>query len=600
MQIYKVPINDMKFLINDFLNLSLYKSIYKNSDFEISDLEMILDEAAKLCEEILLPINQKGDIEACNYNNGIVTTPNGFKNAYKNFIENGWQGIRVSEKYGGQNLPYFMNMFIDEMISSANMSFGLYPGLTSNAIEAIENSASEELKNLYLPKLTKGEWSGTMNLTEPQCGTDLGLSKAIAIPQNDGTFKLTGTKIFITCGEHDLSKNIIHLVLARTPNAPDGIKGISLFLVPKIIPNKDGSLDKKNNLECASIEKKMGINASPTCVMKYDDAKAWLVGDLNKGMQAMFVMMNGARIFVGIQGLGISEISYQSALYYAKERLQGKGINKNKGNNELADPIIVHPEIRKNLCKIKSLNEALRGLIIWTGLHIDISKNSKQIEERQFSDDIVCLMTPIIKSFASDIGCTSSNDALQMYGGHGYIKEHGIEQFVRDARIAPIYEGTNGIQALDLVTRKLQIDNGRLYKNFFKEISQTDFYEIEKNNDLKVYLDVFKKSFEDLKKTTSLILNKNTNDPNELLGPAVDYLKMFALVSLGYTWVKFLLISIRKINESNNEFYNSKLASGKFFIEQILPETYSIKLKIESGSNSYNDYDDKFFDLGFK
>ena len=349
MQVYKAPLKDYKFLIKDFLNTTSRDQLFKNSDIDQNDLNMILDEAAKLCEEVLLPINQSADEEGCIFNKGKVSTPKGFKEAYKNFVENGWQGITVEKKYGGQNLPYFMNMFLDEMISSSNMSFGLYPGLTSNAIDAITKSGSDEIKNLYLPKLSTGVWSGTMNLTEPHCGTDLGLTKTMANPQEDGSYNITGTKIFITCGEHDLSENIIHLVLAKTPRAPEGIKGISLFVVPKIIPNDDGSLGEENSLECGSIEKKMGINASPTCVMHYNEAKGWLVGDLHKGMKAMFIMMNGARLMVGVQGLGIAEIAYQSALHYSKERLQGRSLKGSKNPEKPADPIIVHPEIRKNL-----------------------------------------------------------------------------------------------------------------------------------------------------------------------------------------------------------------------------------------------------------
>ena len=467
MQIYKAPLNDIKFLLNNFLDLSNHQYILSNSDLEISDLEMVIDEAAKICEETLLPLNQSGDLEGCSFDKGKVTTPKGFKEAYKNFIKNGWQGIKVNKNYGGQNLPYFMNMIVDEMVSSSNMSFGLYPGLTSRAIDAIEKSGSEELKDLYLPKLTSGEWTGTMNLTESQCGTDLGLSKTMAIPQDDSLYKITGTKIFITCGEHDLSKNIVHLVLARTPNAPEGIKGISLFLVPKILPNKDGSLGQDNSLQCGSIEKKLGINASPTCVMHYNEAKGWLVGELNKGMKAMFIMMNGARLFVGVQGLGISEIAYQSALYYAKERLQGKATD----SKNIADPIIVHPEIRKNLLHMKSLNEGIRALMMWVGSQFDIIKSSDDNKVKNNAENIIALMTPILKSFATDVGCESANLALQIYGGHGYIKDHGMEQLVRDARIAPIYEGTNGIQALDLVSRKMQMNDGEIIENFFSIIN---------------------------------------------------------------------------------------------------------------------------------
>ena len=347
------------------------------------------------------------------------------------------------------------------------MGFGNYPGLTGNAFEAIKKSASEELKKLYLPRMATGEWTGTMNLTEPQCGTDLGLSKAMASPQKDGSYKLTGTKIFITGGEQDLSENIIHLVLARTPNAPKGIKGISLFLVPKVIPNRDGSLGERNSLACCSIEDKMGIKSSSTCVMHYNDAKSWIVGGLHKGMKAMFIMMNGARLMVGVQGLGMAEVAYQSALFYAKDRLQGRAIGGARYLDRPADPILVHPDVRKNLLKIKSLTEGIRGLIALTAAQVDVARLEKDKYKKQLAEDWVALMTPIIKAFGTDVGSESANLAVQIYGGHGYIKEHGVEQFVRDARISQLYEGTNGIQALDLVGRKLPMHNGRLLRSFF-------------------------------------------------------------------------------------------------------------------------------------
>ena len=548
MQVYKAPLKDYKFLIKDFLNSGSTDLLFKNSGIDQSDLEMILDEAEKLCEEILLPINQSADTEGCTFNKGKVTTPKGFKEAYKNFVANGWQGITVDKKYGGQNLPYFMNIFLDEMISSSNMSFSLYPVLTSNAIEAIEKSASDEIKKLYLPKLSTGEWTGTMNLTEPHCGTDLGLSKTKAQPQEDGSYKITGTKIFITCGEHDMSENIIHLVLAKTPNSPEGIKGISLFVVPKIIPNADGTLGEYNLLECGSIEKKMGINASPTCVMHYNEAKGWLVGDLHKGMQAMFIMMNGARLMVGVQGLGIAEISYQSALHYAKERLQGRSLGGAKFPDKPADPIIVHPEIRKNLLKIKTLTEGLRGLMAWTGLQVDISKIEKDKFKKQTANDWVSLMTPILKSFSTDVGCEAANLALQIYGGHGYIKDQGIEQLVRDSRIAPIYEGTNGIQALDLVGRKMPMHTGRLLKSFFHVVKKY----LEKNSfnyNLNEFIPPLAKSFGRLQQVTSFIASKGLSNPDEAAGPAVDYLKMFSLVAIGYVWTQYAEISSNKKNE---------------------------------------------------
>jgi len=594
MQIYKAPLNDIKFLLNNFLDLSNHQYILSNSDLEISDLEMVIDEAAKICEETLLPLNQSGDLEGCSFDKGKVTTPKGFKEAYKNFIENGWQGIKVNKNYGGQNLPYFMNMIVDEMVSSSNMSFGLYPGLTSRAIDAIEKSGSEELKDLYLPKLTSGEWTGTMNLTEPQCGTDLGLIKTMAIPQDDSSYKITGTKIFITCGEHDLSKNIVHLVLARTPNAPEGIKGISLFLVPKILPNKDGSLGQDNSLQCGSIEKKLGINASPTCVMHYNEAKSWLVGELNKGMKAMFIMMNGARLFVGVQGLGISEIAYQSALYYAKERLQGKATD----SKNIADPIIAHPEIRKNLLHMKSLNEGIRALMMWVGSQFDIIKSSDDNKVKNNAENIIALMTPILKSFATDVGCESANLALQIYGGHGYIKDHGMEQLVRDARIAPIYEGTNGIQALDLVGRKMQRNDGEIIENFFSIINNY-LNNLSTDKKLETIVKQFKKSFDELVFITNHLRSFNKNKINEINGTAVEFLQMFSYVSIGYIWLKLLIISIEKNNDNSNEFLKSKIATGKYYFNKVLPQTSFLKDHILSGASNYNDYKDEYFDSGF-
>ena len=594
MQIYKAPLNDIKFLLNNFLDLSNHQYILSNSDLEISDLEMVIDEAAKICEETLLPLNQSGDLEGCSFDKGKVTTPKGFKEAYKNFIENGWQGIKVNKNYGGQNLPYFMNMIVDEMVSSSNMSFGLYPGLTSRAIDAIEKSGSEELKDLYLPKLTSGEWTGTMNLTEPQCGTDLGLIKTMAIPQDDSSYKITGTKIFITCGEHDLSKNIVHLVLARTPNAPEGIKGISLFLVPKILPNKDGSLGQDNSLQCGSIEKKLGINASPTCVMHYNEAKGWLVGELNKGMKAMFIMMNGARLFVGVQGLGISEIAYQSALYYAKERIQGKATD----SKNIADPIITHPEIRKNLLHMKSLNEGIRALMMWVGSQFDIIKSSDDNKVKNNAENIIALMTPILKSFATDVGCESANLALQIYGGHGYIKDHGMEQLVRDARIAPIYEGTNGIQALDLVGRKMQMNDGEIIENFFSIINNY-LNNLSTDKKLETIVKQFKKSFDELVFIANHLRSFNKNKINEINGTAVEFLQMFSYVSIGYIWLKLLIISIEKNNDNSNEFLKSKIATGKYYFNKILPQTSFLKDHILSGASNYNDYKDEYFDSGF-
>ena len=598
MQSYNTPLNDMKFIVEDFLNSGASNTLFKSKNIELEDFNFILEEASKFCEQILQPINQSGDKEGCVFENGNVKTPKGFKEAYKQFVENGWQGAALDEKYGGQGLPYIFNVFFDEMITSSNMGFGNYPGLTGNAFEAIKKSASEDLKSMYLPKLATGEWSGTMNLTEPQCGTDLGLSKAMAVPQKDGSYNLSGTKIFITGGEHDLSENIIHLVLARTPNAPEGIKGISLFLVPKIIPNSDRSLGKANSLNCGSIEDKMGIKSSSTCVMHYNDAKSWLVGDLNKGMKAMFIMMNGARLMVGVQGLGMSEVSYQSALYYAKERLQGRSLKGIKNPDMPADPIIVHPDVRKNLLKMKSLNEGIRGLIAYTALQVEISKSEEDKFKRQRADDWVALMTPIIKAYATDIGSESANIAVQLYGGHGFIKDHGVEQFVRDAKIAQLYEGTNGIQALDLVGRKLPMHNGRLLRSFFHEVKEY-IEENTHNYNLKEVMPHLMKSFGRLQQVTAFIASKGLADPEEGAGPATDYLKLFALTSLAYIWLKYIDISYRKMNDDPKGFYKAKIATGTYFLNKILPETGSLTSSIMSGASSYTKYENQFFESSF-
>jgi len=592
MQVYKTPLREYKFLLEDFLNLKDH-SILTNRNLEIDDLLMILEEGSKMCEETLLPLNVTGDSEGCTFDNGKVIAPKGFKDAYKIFSENGWQGIKVKEKFGGQDLPYIMNMFLDEMVSSTNMSFGLYPGLTANAIDAIEKNASEELKQLYLPHLTSGKWTGTMNLTEPQCGTDLGLSKTMAKPNDDGSYNITGTKIFITCGEHDLSENVVHLVLARTPNAPDGIKGISLFLVPKIIPENDGTLNIANNVKCGSIEKKMGIKASPTCVMHYENAKGWLVGDLNKGMKAMFIMMNGARLFVGIQGIGLSETAYQSALHYSKERLQGK-LPESKN---IADPIIVHPEIRKNLMYMKSVNDGIRGLMLKAGNAFDIIDSDQTSKLSQTSENLIALLTPILKSFATDKALEITNNALQIYGGHGYITDHGMEQLVRDARILPIYEGTNGIQALDLIGRKFNIHDGKIINDYLSEIEEFLIANDDDQNMLK-FIKLFKSSFMDLKDCVDFIRQIDTKNTKEINAHAMDFLNIFALVAVGYTWLQFIKVSQDKIKEKDDPFYLSKIQLGEFFMTKVIFETKKFKNNIYSSGNLYNKFPDNYFETG--
>jgi len=590
MQVYKTPLREYKFLLEDFLKLKNNK-VLTNRNLEINDLLMILEEASKMCEETLLPLNAIGDQEGCVFDNGKVIAPKGFKEAYKVFSENGWQGIKVKEKYGGQDLPYIMNMFLDEMVSSTNMSFGLYPGLTANAIDAIEKSATEELKQIYLPNLTSGKWTGTMNLTEPQCGTDLGLSKTMAKPNEDGSYKITGTKIFITCGEHDLSENVIHLVLARTPNAPDGIKGISLFIVPKIIPNKDGTLAKENNVKCGSIEKKMGIKASPTCVMHYEEAQGWLVGDLNKGMKAMFIMMNGARLFVGIQGIGLSETAYQSALHYSKERVQGKLSD----SQNIADPIIVHPEIRKNLMFMKSLNDGIRGLMLKAGYAFDLIDSDQSKELSESSENLIALLTPILKSFATDKSMEITNHALQIYGGHGYITDHGMEQLVRDARITPIYEGTNGIQALDLIGRKFNIHNGLIINQYLDQINKF-LNNNQDNNRMHKFIKLFEPSYNDLKDCINFIKEIELSNSQEINAHALDFLNIFALVAVGFTWLQFIQISLSKTENNKDDFYFSKIQLGDFYLTKVIYETKKYKNNIYSSGKLYNEFEDKYFE----
>jgi len=473
------------------------------------------------------------------------------------------------------------------------MSFGLYPGLTANAIDAIEKSATDEIKNLYLPHLTSGKWTGTMNLTEPQCGSDLGLSKTMATPNDDGSYNITGTKIFITCGEHDLSENVVHLVLARTPNAPEGIKGISLFLVPKILPHNDGTLDKKNNVKCGSIEKKMGIKASPTCVMHYEDAKGWLVGDLNKGMKAMFIMMNGARLFVGIQGIGLSETAFQSSLNYAKERVQGKLPE----SENIADPIIVHPEIRKNLMFMKSMNDGIRGLMIRAGHAFDLIDIDQSKELTESSENLIALLTPILKSFATDKSMEITNQALQIYGGHGYITDHGMEQLVRDARITPIYEGTNGIQALDLIGRKFNIHNGLVINQYLDDINS--FLDEHKDNSkMEKFIKLFEPSYNDLRECIDYIRRTDSTNSQEINSHAVDFLNIFALVAVGFTWLEFISISLNKIEDNEDDFYLSKIKLGDFYLTKVIFETRKFKNNIYSSGKLYNEFEDKFFEAG--
>ena len=468
---YKAPVEDALFLLNDVFHLERYGNLPGFAEASPDLVEAILREAAKFSEEVLTPLNRVGDKEGCTrHADGSVTTPKGFKEAYRQIVEGGWIGISVPEEFGGQGLPATMTVIVNEFFCAANMAFAMYPGLTQGAIAALLAHASQDLKAKYLPKMVEGVWTGTMNLTEPHCGTDLGLLRSKAVKQPDGSYKISGTKIFISAGEHDLSENIMHLVLARIEGAPAGTRGISLFLVPKRLVNDDGSLGASNGVSCGSIEEKMGIHGNATCVMNYDGATGWLVGEENRGLNAMFTMMNEARLGVGMQGLAQSEVAYQNAAIYAKERLQGRAISGTKYPDKPADPIIVHPDVRRALMTMRAFNEAARALVLWTALKSDVAHRSDNAKDRQAADDHMGLLTPVIKGVLTDQGFANTVLAQQIYGGHGYIAEHGMEQFVRDARIAMIYEGANGIQALDLVGRKLAKDGGRAIMAFFNEV----------------------------------------------------------------------------------------------------------------------------------
>jgi alkylation response protein AidB-like acyl-CoA dehydrogenase len=590
MPIYKAPLDDIRFILNEVIDAGSLAQLpgYGEATNEANDT--ILEEAAKICEEVLFPLNQSGDAEGCVYENGAVRTPKGFKEAYQTFCQSGWAGLSCKTEYGGQGLPLLLNFVIDEMVCSANMSFGMYPGLSHGAYNAIEKHGTDALKKLYLPKMVEGTWSGTMCLTEPQCGTDLGLVRTKAAPQPDGSYKITGSKIFISAGEHDLTENIIHLVLARLPDAPVGIRGISLFLVPKFLPKPDGSIGSRNGVMCGSIEHKMGIKGSATCTMNFDGATGWLLGKPNKGMSAMFTMMNEARLAVGLQGLGLAEVAYQNAVIYARERLQGRALTGMKFPEKPADPLIVHPDVRRNLLTMKALTEGCRALAFWVGRELDVETKHTDEKTREAAGDFVALMTPIIKSFLTDAGFDVANIAMQIFGGHGYIREQGMEQYVRDARITQIYEGTNGIQALDLVGRKMAEDYGRLMRQFFHPVA--DFIAAEKDNAaLSDMLPYFMSAFGKLQISTLTVATRGFGNPDEAGAAASDYLRLFALVAIGFMWLKMAKVAAEKLPTAGNRmaFYDAKLKTARFYFSKILPQANALNIAILAGARTVMD-----------
>jgi len=573
MATYTAPLRDIRFVMHELLDSSSLQFLpgYEQATPELMDA--VIEEAAKLSQNVLFPLNLSGDAEGCTYENGVVRTPKGFKEAYKTLIEGGWTSLSCDPDYGGQGMPKMVGTVFEEMVSSANLAFGMYPGLSHGAYRALHAHASDELKAAYLPKLVDGTWSGTMCLTEPHCGTDLGLIRTKAEPQDDGSYRVSGTKIFISAGEHDLTENILHLVLAKLPGAPPGTKGISLFLVPKFLPTPEGTPGMRNGLMCGSIEHKMGIKASATAVMHFDDATGWLVGPKHGGMKAMFTMMNAARLAVGMQGLGVAETAYQSAAMYAKDRRQGKSLAKGEPSREAADPIIVHPDVRKMLLESRSMVEAGRALSYWVGLELDRAEHHPDPAARQEADDFVALLTPIVKAALTDLGSEAANSAVQVLGGHGYVHEWGVEQLVRDARIAQIYEGTNGIQALDLVGRKLGQDAGRLLRRFFHPVSE--YLEAHAGDAaLAPYVGPTAKAFGRLQQATMTVAQRGLARPEEAAAAATDYLRLFGLVAMGFMWCRMAEVAGEKLRAGANgeaAFYQAKLDVGAFFMARVLP-----------------------------
>ena len=576
---YNAPVEEMLFLFENLKDNKNYNEIDKLKDINSELVKDILDQAAKINQDIILPLAKVGDEKPCVYENGVVRSPPGYKEAYKKFIEDGWTSLSCDPKYGGQGMPKTVSTFFEEMLSSSSLSFKLYSELSIGAYNCILHHADEKIKDKFLPKIVEGKWSGTMCLTESHCGTDLGLLKTKAVKQKDSSYLITGQKIFITSGDHDLTENIIHLVLARIPGSPSGTKGISLFLVPKFIVNDDGSVGQRNGVNTGSIETKMGIKGSPTCVLNFENAKGYMIGPENKGLNSMFTMMNLERIIVGIQGLGLSETAYQNALAYAKERKQGKA---NNSNNKDADLIIRHADIRRTLMNMKSLIEGQRSLAFWVSQQIDVSLNHSNKEIKSNANDLVSLMTPLIKSFFTDIGMEITNDAIQIFGGYGFTKDQGIEQLFRDNRITPIYEGTNSIQAIDLVYRKIL--NNKIIEKYLKQITD-EIKDYEKNKNLSLFVQKFQKYLELLNNFTLWLIEKNKSSKDDVSSACNDYLKVLGYISLAHTWLKILKISFEKLDK-NKSFFEDKINTATHYFDKILPRAQSHYLSAITGSNS--------------